>query len=47
VLFKIDILFTNRKIIEKFGMNAYSMHDVDLHGIKDILEKALNDVDPS
>ncbi|WAR19038.1 ARGI1-like protein [Mya arenaria] len=36
-----------RKIIEKFGMSAFSMHDVDNNGIKGILKKALDAVDPS
>ncbi|WAR19044.1 ARGI-like protein [Mya arenaria] len=36
-----------RKIIEKFGMNAFSMHDVDNNGIKEILKKALDAVDPT
>lgn len=34
-----------RKIIDHFGIAAYSMHDVEHHGIADVLTRALWDVD--
>ncbi|KAH3854398.1 arginase-1-like [Dreissena polymorpha] len=41
-----DVDPLERKIIDKFDMNAFSMHDIDLHGIKNILDMALKAVDP-
>lgn len=41
-----DVDPLERKIIDKFDMNAFSMHDIDLHGIKNVLDMALKAVDP-
>ncbi|XP_045175163.1 arginase, hepatic-like [Mercenaria mercenaria] len=34
------------KIIDKFGLNAFCMQEVDRHGIRDVLDKALKAIDP-
>uniref|UniRef100_A0A2C9M9J1 Arginase n=3 Tax=Biomphalaria glabrata TaxID=6526 RepID=A0A2C9M9J1_BIOGL len=42
-----DVDPAERLIIEKFGIHAYSMQEVDKYGIKEVVERALNQVDPS
>ncbi|RUS84916.1 hypothetical protein EGW08_007326 [Elysia chlorotica] len=36
-----------RKFIEQLGISCFSMHEVDKFAIKDVVEKALSQVDPS
>lgn len=38
--------FTCRFIIEKLGIQSFSMSEVDRHGIKDVVEKAMHYLDP-
>lgn len=42
-----DVDPAERLIIEKFGIFAYSMQEVDRSGIKEVVERALNQIDPS
>lgn len=35
-----------RYIIEKLGIQSFSMSEVDRHGIKDVVEKAMHYLDP-
>uniref|UniRef100_A0A0B6ZSF2 Arginase n=1 Tax=Arion vulgaris TaxID=1028688 RepID=A0A0B6ZSF2_9EUPU len=42
-----DVDPAERLIIEKFGIFSHSMQEVDKYGIKEVLERALNQVDPS
>ncbi|KAH9504535.1 argininosuccinate synthetase [Bulinus truncatus] len=42
-----DVDPAERSIIEMFNIKTYSMHEVDKHGIKEVVEQALRQVDPS
>ncbi|KAL3875004.1 hypothetical protein ACJMK2_037954 [Sinanodonta woodiana] len=41
-----DVDAGERKIIEKFGITAFSMQEIDRYGIKEVVERALRAVDP-
>nr|ADA68869.1 arginase [Sinohyriopsis cumingii] len=41
-----DVDAGERKIIEKFGITAFSMQEVDKYGINEVVERALRAVDP-
>ena len=40
------ILFSCRYIIDKYGIIAYTMHDIDRHGIAYVMENVLERVNP-
>lgn len=41
-----DSVYSNRAIIEKFGMYSYSMQEVDKYGIREVVDRALKQIDP-
>ncbi|BFZ13678.1 hypothetical protein BsWGS_16717 [Bradybaena similaris] len=42
-----DVDPAERAIIEKFGMYSYSMQEVDKYGIREVVDRALKQIDPS
>ncbi|BFZ13680.1 hypothetical protein BsWGS_16719 [Bradybaena similaris] len=42
-----DVDPAERAIIEKYGMFSYSMQEVDTYGIREVVDRALNQIDPS
>lgn len=41
-----DVDKGEKKIIDEFGMTAYSMQEVDKYGIKEVVERSLKAIDP-